>query len=144
MLGVLALVAAALFAGAALYITLVEQPARLDLDDPSMLRQWKPAYERGTMMQAPLALLGFLLGAAAWWQTDRTLLLVGAVLMLANWPFTYLAIMPTNNRLSALDPAASSGEARSLLHRWGSLHAVRTALGIAAVVAFALALGREV
>jgi hypothetical protein len=71
----------------------------------------------------------------------RALWLVGAVLMLANWPFTYLVIMPTNNRLSALDPVAPSG-VRSLLLRWGSLHAVRTALGIAAVLAFAVALGR--
>jgi hypothetical protein len=57
----LALITAALFAGAALYVSVVEQPARLGLDERSLLVEWKPAYKRGTAMQAPLTILGFLL-----------------------------------------------------------------------------------
>jgi anthrone oxygenase-like protein len=56
--------------------------------------------------------------------------------MVANWPFTFLAIMPTNERLMATEPAAAGPESRALVERWGSLHAVRTALGIAASVTF--------
>ena len=139
-MGVLALITASLFAGAALYINLVEQPARLELNDQALLTEWKPAYKRGTVMQAPLAIVGFLLGFGAWWQENDGLWLIGALLMLANWPFTYFAIMPINNRLMSVDPAQRDPGARELIERWARLHAGRTALSFAAVIAFGVAL----
>jgi Domain of unknown function (DUF1772) len=134
--GQLALVVAALFSGAALYINVAEQPARLRLDDHALLTEWKPSYKHGLAMQAPLAVLGFLLGLAAWWQAEHVGWMIGALLMIANWPVTFFAIMPTNNRLMATDPAAAGPESRALIERWGSLHAVRTALGFAACLVF--------
>ena len=134
--GQLALITAAAFTGAALYISAVEQPARLRLDDAALLTEWKPAYKRGTMMQAPLAVLGFLLGLVAWWQTAHLAWVAGAILMIANWPVTFFVIMPINNRLMALEPGSARSDSRAMIMRWGSLHAIRTVLGIGASLAF--------
>ena len=134
--GQLALTVAAIFAGAAAYVSIAEHPARSTLDDRSMLTEWQPAYKRGAAMQAPLAIAGFLLGLLAWWQTGGWLWLLGAVLLVANWPYTLLAIMPTNNKLMALDPASAGPDSRRLMDKWGRLHAGRTALGLAATLIF--------
>lgn len=134
--GQLALVVAALFAGAALYINVAEQPARLDLDDRALLAQWKPAYRRGAAMQAPLAVVGFVLGIVAWWQIDNWSWLAGAAILIANWPYTLVGIMPTNRRLMAIEAADANAESRALLVKWSRLHAVRTSLGFAATAIF--------
>ncbi len=134
--GQLALVVAAVFAGAAVYVNVAEQPARLNLDDRSLLLEWKPAYKRGFAMQAPLAVVGFLLGVLAWWQVGEWLWLVGAVVLIANWPYTLLGIMPTNNAIMAIDPATAGPESRRLIEKWSSLHTFRTALGFAATLFF--------
>jgi hypothetical protein len=63
--GQLALIVAASSPGAALYVNIAGQPARLELDDRSLLIEWKPAYKRGFAMQAPLAVAGFFLGPLA-------------------------------------------------------------------------------
>jgi hypothetical protein len=71
---------AALFAGASLYINLLEHPARMGLDTRSAAMQWAPSYKRATWMQAALALLSFvasvaasLLGGALLWLIARCL-----------------------------------------------------------------------
>jgi len=134
--GQLALIVAAVFFGAAIYVNVAEQPARLTLDDRSLLAEWKPAYRRGFAMQAPLAMVGFLLGLIAWWQTRDWRWLLGAALLIANWPYTLIAIMPTNNRLMAITPNQAEPESRKLIEKWAQLHAVRTALGALATAAF--------
>jgi hypothetical protein len=133
--GPLALSIAALFTGAALYINFAEQPARLQLDDRALLLEWKLAYARGFAMQASLAVAGFLCGAAAWMETRDVRWLLGALILVANWPYTLLAIMSTNNAIKAISPE-KSGPARALIVKWGGLHAVRTALGAAATAIF--------
>jgi hypothetical protein len=137
--GQLALVAAAIFAGAALYINACEQPARLTLDDRALLTEWKPAYKHGAAMQAPLALIGFALGIAAWWQTRDWAWLIGALAIVSAWPWTLLAIRPVNNVLLATDLADAGPHSRGLIERWGWLHAVRTGLGVFATILFLLA-----
>jgi hypothetical protein len=136
--GHLALISASAFAGAAIYINVAEHPARLLLDDQALLSEWKPSYKRGILMQAPLAVVGCILGMIAWWNGRELSFLVGAVLMIANWPWTLLGIMPTNNALMAISTANTTAQTRSLIVKWGNLHAVRSALGLLATIAFLL------
>src|SRR3977135_3508446 len=104
--GLLAFTSAAIFAGASFYVNVAEQPARLLLDDRALLTEWKPSYKRGAAMQAPLALLGFLLGLIAWWQASHSGFLIGAIAMILPWPWTLIGIKPTNDALLATDPAS--------------------------------------
>jgi hypothetical protein len=134
--GPLALAIAALFTGAAFYVNFAEQPARLQLDDRAALAQWKPSYHRGFIMQASLAVIGFLAGAAAWLQDGNIWWLIGALALLANWPFTLMVIMPTNKRLGDTALDAAGPQSRTLMQRWGQLHAVRTLLGAISTAVF--------
>src|SRR5271168_2768409 len=135
-IGLMSLIVAALFLGAAFYVNVVEHPARLSLDDRSALAEWKPAYKRGTAMQAPLAIIGFVLGMVAWWMSARAGFLIGALAMIAPWPWTLLVIKPVNDRLVATEPDQAGPASRALLEKWGRLHAVRTALSAVADIAF--------
>ncbi len=137
--GLLALMVAAMFTGAAIYVNLAEHPARMRLDTAALVAEWQPSYKRGAAMQAPLALMGFALGLVAWGQTAESRWLLGALLLFAPWPYTLLIIKPVNDRLLAADAATADGETRALLRRWGHLHLGRGALGLAATLAFLFA-----
>jgi Domain of unknown function (DUF1772) len=132
----LAMLSAAIFAGAALYITMVEHPARMRLDTSRAAAQWALSYRRATWMQAPLALVSFLAGLMAWWLGGGLQWAIGALLIGAVVPFTLVGIMPTNHKLLAPGRDLGSAETRTLLDRWARLHAVRTALSSAATVLY--------
>src|SRR5262249_18869158 len=136
----LALATAAVFTGAAVYINLAEQPARLSLDNKALLAERKPSYARGFAMQASLALASALFGLLAFCLTRDCGWLGGALLMFAIWAYTLLVILPINKRLEAIRPEAADAETRALVEAWGKLHSGRSALGLAATIVYAWAL----
>jgi uncharacterized membrane protein len=138
--GHLALAVAAAFAGAAFYINFAEHPARMGLDDRNLLKQWKPSYAAGYTMQATLAVVSGAFGLLAAWTTKDWRWLVGAVLIVANWPYTLVGIMPTNHKLNAIAESDAGPQSRAMLETWARLHAVRTVLGVAATAAYLWAL----
>jgi hypothetical protein len=143
MLGVLQFIAVLccmLFAGAAIYISLVEHPARMGCDTKTAATVWAPSYKKATLMQAPLAVLSFLVGVGAWLLGGGVLWLIGAVLIGLVVPFTFIAVMPTNNQLLAPGRDLSSAETRSLLEKWGRLHGVRSLLSFLASIVYLRAL----
>ena len=131
-----------LFAGAAVYINLVEHPARMGCDTKTAATVWAPSYKRATVMQASLAVVSFLAGALAWLLGGGILWLVGAVLIGLVVPFTFIAVMPTNHQLLAPGRDLASVETRALLEEWGRLHAVRNALSLVASVVYMVLLFR--
>jgi hypothetical protein len=140
MFGEFALLAAAMFAGAALYVSIAEHPARSDLDDGAALAEWQVSYPRGALMQATLALIGSVLGALEWLVTGNYIWLLGALLLFANWPYTFIWIMPINRALKAR-PVDRAGPSSAIdLKTWGRLHAGRTVLGLISVGLFVWAL----
>ena len=134
--GELALVAAAAFTGAAIYVNVAEQPARLALDDRAMLEQWKRSYDNASVMQAGLALVACALGVAAFFLSLDWRWLLGALFILAPWPWSILVIMPVNRQLKATAGDAMQSVTRASVAHWGRLHGVRSALGIAATLVY--------
>jgi hypothetical protein len=125
----LATICAGLFAGAAIYITFVEHPARLECGTELAATEFGPSYRRATIMQASLAVVGLTAGLLCWAGGRSSAVLIGSLVLGVVIPFTLLVILPTNKRL--LDPHLDrrSPEAATLLVRWGQLHAVRSVLG---------------
>ena len=133
-LQLLATFCAAIFAGAALYINLAEHPSRLSLEPAAAVAQWASSYRRAARMQAPLAVVAFLAATGAWMLGGGVLWLVAGVLIGVVVPFTFLGVIPVNQKLLAPGPDHSSDEIRMLLEKWGRLHAVRTVLSLIATV----------
>lgn len=137
---ILATLACGIFAGAAAYVSLVEQPARLSCGITLAVTEWRPSYKRGTTLQAPLAVLGSVFALLSWWLEKRPAWLIGGAMLFAVIPFTLVVIFPTNKKLESNQLDVSSAQAERLLRLWGTLHAVRTGLSLLAFVILLFAL----
>jgi Domain of unknown function (DUF1772) len=142
LLPALALALSAVFFGIALYINLAEQPARLALADTPLLEQWKVSFGVGFALQGSLTIAAGLAGIGAWWLLRDWRWGAGGLLMLCNWPWTLIAIAPTNSALLAISADAAGPASRALIEHWGLVHGGRTAISLAAVGLFLVALAR--
>ena len=140
LLSIAARVFATLFAGAAVYISLVEHPARLGLAVGPMLAQWQPSYKRALPFQSGLAIAGGVVGLIAGYLSADWRWFAGSILLLANWPFTLLVIMPVNKPLMAMEEREAGAGSRAMLVHWGKLHNIRSLLGASTMLLFASAL----
>ncbi|HYL12079.1 MAG TPA: DUF1772 domain-containing protein [Terriglobales bacterium] len=131
-----AVFACGLFTGAAVYISLVEHPARMECGVELAATEFPPSYRRATIMQATLAAVGLISSIAAWLAGARFWWLIGGIVLGAVIPFTLVIILPTNKQL--LNPTLDrrAAQTKRLLARWGALHAVRSALSALALLLF--------
>ena len=139
----MAVALAALFTGAAAYIVLAEQPARLLLDNRNSLLEWQTTYPIGMRMQGSLAILAGVAGGWAWWSSRDWRWLLGAALILANWPYTLIALQSVNAELMAVAVDEAGASSRALTAQWGTLHAVRAGLGGLALAVYLCVLNRR-
>ncbi len=141
--GFMAAFCCGLFAGAALYVNLVEHPARMECGTELAVTEFAPSYRRATVLQVSLALIGALCGILGWLQDRSLSWLIAAGLLLSGIPFTLFFILPTNKQLLDASLDRRSEKAHLLLTRWGRLHAVRTVVSLAALVLFLMLLAKR-
>jgi len=133
--GLIALAFAAAFAGAAVYVNWVEQPARLALDDSALLSEWGPSDRRGVALHLAFALAGAVAGFLAYFESQDVRYVFGALIIIASWPYAFFVMAPLNNQILALR-GPDVGAARALVRQWGYVEAGFAAIGVAAVAMF--------
>jgi len=137
--GMIALAFAAAFAGAAIYVNWVEQPARLALDEEALLREWTPSDRRGVALLAAFALVSAVAGFVAFFDSDDVRWVFGALIVISSWPYAFFVMAPINNQILSLrghDVAA----AKALVRQWGFVELGFAAIGVVAVAMFLWAL----
>lgn len=124
----------AIFAGAAIYINLVEHPARMDCGTVAAVREWRPSYRRATLMQASLA-LGAVLGSLGAWLLDRQIpVLLAGICIAFVIPYTLIKMYPTNRQLEDPRLELETLSTATLLSEWNRLHKARSGASILALV----------
>jgi uncharacterized membrane protein len=129
----LTLLSAALFTGGALYVSLVEHPARMRLPPAAAVEQFRVSYRRAAPWQAATAILSAVCGVLASMAGGSWTWSMGGLLVGAAVPFTLIVIMPANKRLLD-EETTDDGERRRLLTRWSRLHWVRSVCGTAGLL----------
>jgi hypothetical protein len=137
--GTLALAAAGALAGAGLYLNLVEQPARLGLEDAALLNEWRPSDRRGFALIALLALISAICGLSAFFESGDVRFAIGSAIVILTWPYAFFIMSPLNNQILSLS-ARDLGATRVLVRQWGLMEYAQTAIALVATGTFLWAL----
>jgi hypothetical protein len=138
--GLYAFAAAAAFLGAAIYIGFVEHPARLELGDRAMVREWRVSDHRGTILLTALSLVSAVLAFVQYRLGGDVRWIIGGLAILSSWPYEYYVLVPVSVWLCAVAPEERSAPARKLMRDWGLLEWGYALIGLVACGAFAWAL----
>jgi len=138
--GLYAFAVAASFLGAAIYIGVVEQPARLALSGRAMIQEWKLSNRRGTLTLSAFAVISAILAYVQFRADGDVRWIIGGITILASWPYAYFVMMPVNVWLCALPPGRAVSPVRELMRDWGLLEWGHALIGFAACCVFAWAL----
>jgi hypothetical protein len=133
--GLIALIFAAAFAGAAIYVAWVEQPARMALEDAALLSEWGPSDSRGVALMLAFALAGAVAGFVAYFETQDVRWVFGALIVVSSWPYAFFVMAPLNNQILGLRGRDVSA-ARALVRQWGHVESGFAAIGVFAVAMF--------
>jgi uncharacterized membrane protein len=136
----IAIVCSAVFAGAALYISVVEHPARLKAGVSIALLEFRPSYARASVLQVAMIVSTLICSIGLCLLSHDWTWLIGGGLIAVSIPFTLLVIMPVNRSLLDAASPPPDSVALELLSRWGHLHLVRTITGM---LGFALFVARS-
>jgi hypothetical protein len=131
-----AVLACGIFTGAAVYVTFVEHPARMECGVEIAAAEFSTSYPRGSVMQAILVAVSLLFSIAAWRAGATFWWPIAGVLLGSVIPFTLIVILPTNKRLLSPTLDRRSAQTERLLARWAALHAVRSVLSALALLLF--------
>ena len=134
---ILSFIFTGLFAGAALYISLVEHPARMANTLGVALAEFRPSYRRAAVMQVTLAVLGVAGAIGAYFLGRGISTLLAGIVLATVVPFTLVVIMPITRQLLDETRTARTDDTQVLLEKWGKLHNVRTIASLLAVVILA-------
>lgn len=134
---ILSFVFTGLFAGAALYVSLVEHPARLSCTLDVALAEFRPSYSRAAVMQVILAIAGGAAAIGAYFLGRGVSTLVAGIVLATVIPWTLIVIMPVTLQLLDETRTPETPDTDVLLKKWGSLHNVRTVAGILALIILA-------
>jgi hypothetical protein len=137
------LVSTGVFFGSALYVSVVEVAARNRMRGVEpLVDHFQATYPLAKAVQGPMALIAAGSGVAAYLNTvdaNKNVLLGVALLTFSVWPYTLIAVMPTNEQLLDGDVPKKRGETwvRQMLNRWSWMHSVRTVAGGASLLLLA-------
>jgi hypothetical protein len=134
---ILSVIFTGLFAGAALYVSLVEHPARMSNTLGVALAEFRPSYKRAAVMQVTLAVVGVAGAIGAYFLGRGVSTLVAGIVLAIVIPFTLIVIMPINRQLLDETRMAQTPDTQELLEKWGRLHNVRTIASLLALVILA-------